>query len=647
MENSLKVLKYLRLSLLNLPRKYKQLIVVSSDFVACLVSVWLSYILRLDAFNIPRSSPQFVVYFLSPLLLITSYWSLGVYRAIFRHTGITILKTLCQGVFVQFLGYSFSFWVLSLFGWVSLGSVELPRSILILVPIFSLIFTGAIRASAFGLLSGLNQSRRGMKRDSRLLIYGAGVAGMQALAAISNSSLFTTLGFIDDNPTLQGREIQGNRIYGFHELTEIVPKMGVTDIILAIPSLTRVQRFNIIEKLREFPIHVRSLPNIDELASGHIQIQDLKELDVLDLLGRTTVQPDSKLIAHNISGKTVLVTGAGGSIGSELSLQILKENPAALVLFDVSEFSLYKIEQEVQKTISLGRYGQSTKIVYMLGSVRDEARISELIRTYKPDVIFHAAAYKHVPLVEMNPFEGIKNNVYGTQIVAKVAMTFGVSHFVLISTDKAVRPTNIMGASKRLAELVLQAFAAEKSNTKFSIVRFGNVLGSSGSVVPLFREQIRQGGPITITDFEVTRYFMTIPEAAELVIQSSAMARGGEVFVLNMGKPVKILDLATKMIELSGLTIKSESNPEGDIEIRRIGLRPGEKLYEELLIGDDPKPTQHPRIMQARESFLEWSKLEKELHILNKNMEMNLIGNVVEQFKILVSGFTPDERNLS
>ena len=634
--------KKLRIILLNMPRKYKQAIVILTDIVCCLFAVWVAFLLRLDAFNIPRSSPQIVVYVLAPLLLIVSYWSLGVYRAIFRYTGVSILKTLSIGVFWQFFGYSLILWYFNLLHIVNLGSVELPRSILIIVPLLTIFFTGGIRAAAHKLLSGFGNSRIGLRKEGRLLIYGAGSAGLRAYEAIHNSSLFTTLGFIDDNPLLQGREIHGNRIYGFNELLEIIPKMGVTDIILAMPSLNRIDRNSILEKLRVFPIHVRSLPNIDELASGQIQIQDVKELDITDLLRRATVQPDHNLLSKNILNKIILVTGAGGSIGSELSRQILKENPSTLILFDVSEYSLYLIEQELLKIKSLGRYGQSTRLIAMLGSVRDESRVNELLHLYKPDTIFHAAAYKHVPLVEMNPFEGIKNNALGTETLAVAAMLHQVANFVLISTDKAVRPTNVMGASKRLAEMVLQAFSEKTSNTTFSIVRFGNVLGSSGSVVPLFREQIRQGGPVTITDYEVTRYFMTIPEAAELVIQASAMSKGGEVFVLDMGEPVKIFDLATRMIELSGLTIKSSSNPEGDIEIKRVGLRPGEKLYEELLIGNNPRPTQHPRIMQASEVYLQWHVLTNELEILKINMATNSITQVIGQLKKIVVGFDPD-----
>jgi len=645
MATSSSFIKEVRVSLLNLPRPYKQLIVIFIDVLSCLLAVWSAFVLRLDAFNIPRSSPQFVIYAISPIFLIASYWRLGVYRAIFRYTGISILKTLCEGVFIQCLAYSLVLWLLSFVGTVRLGSVELPRSILIIAPLLTLVFTGGIRALAHKLLSGLKKQHLGFRKESRLLIYGAGSAGLQAYAAIHNSPLFVTLGFIDDNPLLQGREIHGNRIYSFDDLTEIVPKMGVTDIILAMPTISRQQRYSILEKLRSYPVHVRSLPNIDELASGHIKIQDLKELDITDLLSRTTVQPNLELISQNILNKVVLVTGAGGSIGSELSRQILKASPTVLILFDVSEYSLYLIEQELLQVVTLGRYGQSTKLIAMLGSVRDPVRVDEVVGVYKPDTIFHSAAYKHVPLVEMNPFEGIKNNVFGTQIMANAAIKFSVNNFVLISTDKAVRPTNFMGASKRLAELVLQGLAAEQTKTIFSIVRFGNVLGSSGSVVPLFREQIRQGGPITITDSEVTRYFMTIPEAAELVIQSSAMARGGEVFVLDMGEPVRIFDLACRMIELSGLTIKSAGNPEGDIEIKTVGLRPGEKLYEELLIGDNPFPTQHPRIVQAKEAYLKFVDLERELENLANNMASNSIIDVIEQLKTLVSGFVPDSRN--
>ena len=572
------------------------------------------------------------------------YGRLGVYRAIFRHTGISILKTLTKGIAIQAFSYATILWTLYILGVVHLGSVELPRSILIIAPLLILVSTLGIRALAHTFLSGLFKAKSKYAVRNRLLIYGAGNAGIQVLTAIQNSSSFSMIGFIDDNPSIQGREIYGHRIYSEIDLVWIVPQMGVTDIILAMPTLNRTDRFQLLEKLSVYPVHVRSLPNLEDLATGQIQIQDVKELDITDLLGRQTVQPDPILITRTIKDKVVLVTGAGGSIGSELSRQILKIGPSKLILLEISEFSLYSIDQDLRNIVNLGKFGQSTEILSLIGSVQNQARIDDLLRKFSPDTIFHAAAYKHVPLVEQNPFEGIQNNVFGTLIIATSAMFHKVKNFVLVSTDKAVRPTNIMGASKRLAEMILQALAEENSHTIFSIVRFGNVLGSSGSVVPLFRQQINQGGPITLTDFEVTRYFMTTPEASELVIQASAMAQGGEVFVLNMGEPIKIYELALRMVRLSGLTLKSEENPNGDIEIVKVGLRPGEKLYEELLIGENSMPTIHPRIMQARENFLSWSQLQNELNILKTNVNVFEKKLVIEQLKKLVTGFIPDVR---
>ena len=647
----LQALQALRVVALNLPRLIKQLVVAGVDVCVSLLAVWGAYILRLDAFNIPRTSPQLVVYLLAPILLVFFFWRLGVYRAIFRYTGISILKTLSYGVFLQGIAYGVLLWLLSRMGIVKLGSIELPRSILILAPLLTFALSAGVRALAYKLLSGFKNRTSGFKTQSRLLIYGAGSAGIQAYQAIRSSPAFKVLGFIDDNVDLQGREIYGNPIFAFDELAQIVPKMGATDIILAIPSLTRSERVKVIERLRSHPVHVRSLPNLDDLASGHIKIQDVKELDITDLLGRTAVQPDAELIKSTLESKVVFVTGAGGSIGSELCRQILKANPLRLILLEVSEYALYLVEQELNRLKSLGRYAQRTEIVAHLGSVRDGHRMQELISGYLPHTIFHAAAYKHVPLVELNPLEGLRNNVFGTRVLGELARKHGVANFVLISTDKAVRPTNVMGASKRLAELVLQALAfeslrtTEQSKTVFSMVRFGNVLGSSGSVVPLFRQQILEGGPITLTDFEVTRYFMTIPEAAQLVIQASAMAKGGEVFVLDMGDPVKIYDLACRMVELSGLKVKSFTHPDADIEIKEVGLRPGEKLYEELLIGDNPSPTQHPRIMQAQEVFLTWEELSSELTELEERMKLGNSSKVIEQLKVLVAGFVPDSRS--
>jgi FlaA1/EpsC-like NDP-sugar epimerase len=643
-----------RVVALNLPRPIKQILVAGVDILMSVAAVWLAYVLRLDAFRLPRTSPQLIVYLLAPALLIIIFWRLGVYREIFRYTGISIIKTLSQGILFQALAYGLALWILSLLGIVRFAGYDLPRSILVLAPLLTLTLCSGVRAIAYQALTGFEKSRRVFRNRSRLLIYGAGSAGIQAYEAIKSSSVFAVLGFIDDNVALQGREIQGNRIFAFADLQDIIPRMGVSDIILAMPSLSRSERVQILQRLRAHPVHVRSLPNLDDLASGHIQINDVKELDITDLLGRTTVQPDTELINSSLVDRVVLITGAGGSIGGELCRQIIKTNPVRLVLLDVSEYALYRVEQELSRLKSLGRYAQGTQIVALLGSVRDELRMNEILGYHRPHTIFHAAAYKHVPLVETNPFEGIRNNVYGTRVLGELAKKHRVANFVLISTDKAVRPTNIMGASKRLAELVLQALTEESRESKessefkdtvFSIVRFGNVLGSSGSVVPLFRQQILEGGPITLTDFEVTRYFMTIPEAAQLVIQASAMAKGGEVFVLDMGEPVKIYDLACRMVELSGLKVKSKEQPSGDIEIIRVGLRPGEKLFEELLIGDNPSATQHPRIMQAREAHLKWHDLVSELNTLEQSMKAGQAGLVIEQLKTLVSGFVPDVRS--
>jgi FlaA1/EpsC-like NDP-sugar epimerase len=409
----------------------------------------------------------------------------------------------------------------------------------------------------------------------------------------------------------------------------------VSDVLLAMPSINRSRRNEILMKISQAKVAVRTLPSVNELAQGKVQTSDLRELDIDDLLGRDAVPPDQVLLAKNIKNKVVLITGAGGSIGSELCRQILDVGPKKLLLVELSEFALYQIHGE----LSARAQDKGVELIPLLASVQDSRRVNELMGAWRPDTVYHAAAYKHVPLVEHNPAEGLKNNVLGTLTVAKAAAACAVTSFVLISTDKAVRPTNVMGASKRLAEMVLQAMAAGQSATKFSMVRFGNVLGSSGSVVPKFRQQIKDGGPITLTHANITRYFMTIPEAAQLVIQAGSMAEGGEVFVLDMGEPVKIIDLAKSMIELTGLTLKEASNPEGDIEIEITGLRPGEKLYEELLIGDDPKQTSHPRIMKANERFLDWSSLERRLDVLSQALAKNDVEQMLVVLQDLVTGY--------
>jgi FlaA1/EpsC-like NDP-sugar epimerase len=530
----------------------------------------------------------------------------------------------------------------------------------VLQPILFLLLISNSRAWArFWLNKGPGRDRR-----HRLLIYGAGAAGAQTAAAIANGGEFELLGFVDDDSRKVGRHINGVPVYGSADVAQTVAEVGATDILLALPSATRRRRHEIIEALRTSPVHVRTLPGMADLASGRVAISDFRELDLEDLLGRDPVPPNSALLARDLAGKVVLVTGAGGSIGSELCRQILMELPSRLVLIDNNEFGLYAIHGELQAQLRAaeGR-GQSVsdsppEIVPVLGSIRDYRRMADVFGAYSPDTVYHAAAYKHVPLVEHNPCEGVSNNALGTFNVARAAIESGVASFVLISTDKAVRPTNVMGASKRVAELVLQALASQsmvrfgdaqplaslvRNRTRFCMVRFGNVLGSSGSVVPLFRKQIEEGGPITLTHLDVTRYFMTIPEAAQLVLQAGAMGEGGDVFLLDMGQPVRILELARRLINLSGRTVCDDANPDGEIEIKVTGLRPGEKLYEELLIGDNPSPTAHPRIMKAREGFLEWNQLHPWLTELARAVRSNNVPQVQEVLAHLVSGYRPAE----
>ncbi len=504
----------------------------------------------------------------------------------------------------------------------------------------------------------------------------AGSAGRQLASAMTNSPEIRVVGFLDDDDRLHGHVLNGLPIHDPGDLAEILSVSPITDVLLALPSVSRQRRNDILNTLKPHKVAVRTLPGLSDIATGKVSLSDVRELDIDDLLGREPVKPNGLLLNLNTHHKTVLVTGAGGSIGSELCRQILKTNPKQLLLVEMNEFALYQIHQELQAMLAGERPSvaepeegankamDSTleapdsnqpeiEIVPLLASVCDEVRMHEIMDTWKPHTVYHAAAYKHVPLVEHNPAEGVRNNVWGTRVCAEAAMRHSVRNFVLVSTDKAVRPTNIMGATKRLAEMVLQALGevnaavaaqggrAPAAKTTFSMVRFGNVLGSSGSVVPLFREQIKNGGPITLTHADITRYFMTIPEAAQLVVQAGAMGQGGDVFVLDMGQPVKIIDLARRMVELSGMTVRDELHPDGDIELTVTGLRPGEKLYEELLIGDNPKPTQHPRIMKAHEQFLSWPQLEQKLNALSMAMSVNDVPVIRGQLQELVSGYQP------
>ncbi|MBX9860478.1 MAG: polysaccharide biosynthesis protein [Sphingomonas sp.] len=518
-----------------------------------------------------------------------------------------------------------------------LGGV--PRTVGLIQPILLFLFIGSSRTFARTILG---ESYRDIFRSGelpRVMIYGAGSSGRQLASAIRSCNEMRVAGFVDDDPALWRKTIDGVPVFGPHGIEEIVKRHGITDMLLAIPSASRGRRGEIVHKMRELNLHVRTLPGLLDMARGNVSVSDLRELDIEDLLGRSPVAPDNQLLQGSIEGKVVLVTGAGGSIGSELCRQIAQKRPALLLLIEISEYNLYAIHQDLQRASTVWNYDPNI-LIPLLASVTNAQRMEEIIETWHPDVIFHAAAYKHVPLVEHNSVEGVQNNVFGTYVLARIAHNHCVPNFVLISTDKAVRPTNIMGASKRLAELVLQAMQASQTSTCFSMVRFGNVLGSSGSVVPLFRRQVADGGPVTITHADITRYFMTISEAAQLVLHAGAMAQGGDVFVLDMGDPVKIIDLARNIIELSGLTVRERSNPDGDIEIRTVGLRPGEKLYEELLIGDNPSPTSHSRILRANERYLEWDALKPMLddlkdaiHCGDAKRTRAMVGKIVPEYR--------------
>jgi FlaA1/EpsC-like NDP-sugar epimerase len=519
----------------------------------------------------------------------------------------------------------------------AIGLNEVPRTVGIIQPILLLLFVGASRALARIWLGDRYQNI--LKRASRpkVLVYGAGRTGRQLAAAMANSYEMQVVGFLDDDERLSGNVLNGQPIYNPRDLESVVATHSITAVLLAMPSISRKRRNEILGQIRSAQVSVRTLPSFSDLAEGKVKVSDLRELDIDDLLGREPVAPTHSLLTKNITDKIVLVTGAGGSIGSELCRQILAVKPQTLLLIEQSEYALYEIHQELEEKA----LGTEIKIIPILASVQNHDRMHEIMSTWRPHTVYHAAAYKHVPLVEHNPAEGVKNNVFGTLKTAKAAIDNGVQDFVLVSTDKAVRPTNIMGASKRLAEMVLQALAATKVPTNFVMVRFGNVLGSSGSVVPKFRQQIKDGGPITLTHLDITRYFMTIPEAAQLVIQAGAMASGGDVCVLDMGQPVKIIDLARRMIQLSGLTVQDAESPDGDIAIEVTGLRPGEKLYEELLIGNNPTPTAHTRIMKSHEAFIELPELEIKLASLEAELNINDAARVRQLLQQIVLDYAP------
>lgn len=627
-------------------RSRKRLVVRCLDFCLALLSTWLAFTLRLDAWHRPEGI-EWLVYAIAPLLALPVFAKFGLYRAVFRYTGVSAI--LATGKAVGFYGIIFSPFV-----WWMYHQGGIPRSLIILQPLIFLLLVSSSRTLGWYWLA----ARTGRK-SHRLLIYGAGSAGAQTAAALANAAHYGLLGFIDDDPGKSGGSINGVPVFPASQASAIVRDLSVTDILLALPSASRERRNQLIAELQSLPVRIRSLPSLADLASGRVTLQDFRDLDVEDLLGREPVAPRPDLLARTLARKVVLVTGAGGSIGSELCRQIAPQGPSTLLLVEHSEFALYTIHQEL--VLLIARLGIDVRLVPLLADVCNFERISAICRTHEPVVVYHAAAYKHVPMVESNPGQGIVNNVLGTLNMARAAIEAKVDRFVLISTDKAVRPTNVMGASKRVAEMVLQSLAAAdvspfldggdvrpesaRPRTCFSIVRFGNVLGSSGSVVPMFRSQIAEGGPITVTHPEVTRYFMTIPEAVQLVLHSSAFAEGGDLFVLDMGKPIKIIDLAKRMIALSGLTVRGPERPNGDIYIKITGLRPGEKLFEELLIGENPLPTEHPRIIRAREDFLQWPDLEYHLQTLLAVAASDDMDAMSRALQLLVPGYSQERKS--
>jgi len=615
--------------LLGLPRSVKRLVSVCADMFFLITSLFAAYFLTQNDVhtNVPQIALAFSITLPVTLFIFTK---LGLYRAVIRYIGQHALGAVLAGI------VSSAFVLALLFG---VFNVHDKGNLIFVYAILALVTSGGVR-----LLARMFLVQRNNGHKERVLIYGAGSSGRQLAHALMNGEQYHPVIFVDDDTTLQRSTILGIPVGAPAQITALLKNYNISRILLALPSASRARRREVLDALEELPIPVQSIPGMSDLVDGSMRIDELQDVKIEDLLGRDPVAPKVKLMQANIQHKVVMVTGAGGSIGSELCRQIINYEPTVLVLFELSEFGLYSIEQELANTISQREL--DIKLIPVMGTVQRKNRLETVMQAFKVQTVYHAAAYKHVPLVEYNVVEGVRNNVFGTWYAAEAAINTGVETFVLISTDKAVRPTNVMGASKRLAELVLQALAQNQSQTRFCMVRFGNVLGSSGSVVPLFREQIRRGGPITVTHKDIIRYFMTIPEAAQLVIQAGAMGVGGDVFVLDMGAPVKIMDLARLMIRLSGYDERTPENPEGDIEIVTVGLRPGEKLYEELLIGTgDAESTQHPKIMKVFEPTVPKDVLLTFLAEVGESPTRDRHADwLQEQLTRLVEGYGPGPR---
>jgi len=621
-------------SLLLLPRYVKRSIAIITDVSLCVIALWIALFLRLDdyQFSILKDGVKWASA-VSVIIALPVFWLMGLYKTMLRYSSSSVSVSVSFAILVYGLLY---FSIISIY-----GIKGIPRSIGVLQPIILLLIVISSRLFAGYFLTGVYKSKKQIAALPKALIYGAGKAGRELLHALNKSYEMKVVGFIDDDRHLHGQIIDGQTIFSSLDLGFLIGNKDVTHVLLALPSVRRSLRLKILKEVSQHKVVVSTLPSVEDIIKKKVTTSDIRELDVEDLLNRDEVLPNLDLLSKNINSKIVLVTGAGGSIGSELCRQILRLNPYKLLLIDINEYSLYKISSELEELKKTTNEKKNIEIISLLASVQDKKRITNIFKTWKPDTFYHAAAYKHVPLVEENSCEAIKNNVFGTLVSAQVAIENDVKNMVLISTDKAVRPTNIMGASKRISELCIQALYhnSDTKKTKFSIVRFGNVLDSSGSVIPKFRKQIRDGGPVTLTDPDVTRYFMTITEAAQLVIQAGAMTKGCDVFVLDMGDPVKIKDLIKQMVKLTGLSIIDEKNTEGDIQIEITGLRPGEKLFEELLLGENPQTTEHHKIKKAQDPFIPWNELNRDLEKLKIFAQNNKINDIMNIFQNLVTGY--------
>lgn len=611
-------------NLLKIRRREKRIINAVYDVAAITLSLYFAVVVRLGHNHFPIGVPELFSWAVTVIVTITAFIKLGMYRAVIRYMMIAALGHIFLAVTLSTIALMISSFYFHSF---------VPRSVPLIFAGFAVVTLGGPRIL---IRNYYHQYYR--RNKPNVFIYGAGATGRELAFALTSGEEYNPAVLFDDDPKKIGQVIYGLRVHPSSDFEKLKSLYRPVKLLLAINNINKGERLRLVDRLSAWPIELQSVPSVEDLATGRAHIGEIKDLDVADLLGRTPVDPVPQLLSQNIAGKSIMVTGAGGSIGSELCRQILSQNPKCIVLFELNEYNLYKIDQELQSAKKHLKF--ETQIIAALGSVQRQNRVEKLMMAYNIETVYHAAAYKHVPLVEDNIVEGIRNNVFGTLSVAEAAIKTGVKNFTLISTDKAVRPTNVMGASKRLAELVLQALSDRQSNTCFTMVRFGNVLGSSGSVVPLFKQQIRKGGPVTVTHPDITRFFMLIPEAAQLVIQAGAIGNNGQVFVLDMGEPVKILDLAKRMIHLMGMTehnigdntSKDDDKKEGDIEIRFTGLRPGEKLYEELLIGENVTGTCHPKIMTACEESLSWEEMEivlKQLDACCHDFDLKCIKDIL------------------